>query len=164
MHRFPESFPRSFGPISAPVVGNSSEFPLNLEFICENYVPEKDEDLACIEPEFDVILLFATTKWIHLNFGDVGIRRTFKKIFAQLKPKGKLLLEPLNFNSYKRSANSCSILKRNYDQIQFKPEHFRDYLLSEVGFKHCEDVGIALAGFSGPLLILFKESIIGPNL
>ena len=105
--------------------------------------------------------MFATTKWIHLNFGDDGIKKTFKRIFAQLKPKGKLLLEPLDFKSYRKTANSCSILKKNFEEIKFKPENFCDYLLSkEVGFQHLEDVGIDLAGFSGPLLIFYKDSIL----
>ena len=36
-------------------------------------------------PEYDTILLLSTTKWIHLNFGDEGIKRVFKRIHAQNK-------------------------------------------------------------------------------
>ena len=45
--------------------------------------------LENVVPEYDTILLLSTTKWIHLNFGDDGIKRVFKRIHAQLRPGKK---------------------------------------------------------------------------
>ena len=53
-------------------------------------------------PEFDVILALSLTKWIHLNWGDAGIKRFFKKIFHHLRPGGKFILEPQPFSSYSK--------------------------------------------------------------
>ena len=65
---------------------SSNRFPQNVKFICGNYVLENDELLETIQPEFDVVVCFSTTKWIHLNFGDDGIKRAFKRMHAQLRP------------------------------------------------------------------------------
>ena len=46
--------------------------------------------LENVVPEYDTILLLSTTKWIHLNFGDEGIKRVFKRIHAQLRPGKKI--------------------------------------------------------------------------
>lgn len=108
---FPQSLPAMYGPIDPTGLGNSSSasgkgkgrgkgkgkgkgktsnrFPQNVRFICGNYVLENDELLETIQPEFDVVVCFSTTKWIHLNFGDDGLKRAFKRMHAQLRP-GKL--------------------------------------------------------------------------
>ncbi len=61
-------------------------FGRKVRFLCDNYVFESDDLLEVAQPEFDTILCLSTTKWIHLNFGDDGIKRAFKRMFAQLRP------------------------------------------------------------------------------
>jgi 7SK snRNA methylphosphate capping enzyme len=63
-----------------------SLFGRKVRFLCDNYVLESDDLLEMAQPEFDTILCLSTTKWIHLNFGDDGIKRAFKRMYAQLKP------------------------------------------------------------------------------
>ena len=50
---------------------------------------------------------FSITKWVHLNNGDAGLKRFFRRIFRQLRPGGRLLLEP----QVKRSITSVSAAK-----------------------------------------------------
>ena len=69
------------GSISSSILS----FPQNVRFACTNYVLESDELLDVIQPEYDTILCLSTTKWIHLNFGDEGIKRAFKRMYAQLR-------------------------------------------------------------------------------
>lgn len=75
-----------------------------IQFIHGNYIPESDECLQNEKPEFDTILCLSLTKWVHLNFGDTGVKRLFKKIFLQLRPGGCLILEPQSWPSYHKKS------------------------------------------------------------
>lgn len=68
----------------------------------ENYVPPSDDAMEGITPSFDVILALSLTKWLHLNWGDAGLKRCFRKMYLQLRPGGVLLLEAQDFKSYSR--------------------------------------------------------------
>lgn len=67
-----------------------------------NYVLERDDLVDLQREEYDVILALSISKWIHLNWGDEGLKRTFRRIFRQLRPGGKFVLEPQEWSSYKR--------------------------------------------------------------
>lgn len=160
---FPVSFSVTSGPLAAPVVVNSDEnlsFPHNVIFKQENYVPSGSEVLSKQKPMYDVILCLSLTKWIHLNWGDEGLKLTFKRIFLNLRPGGKLILEPQPFSSYKKKKNLTEKIRSNYDAIKFRPEHFVDYLLSDsVGFATFEVLEIPqhkASGFQRPLYLLTK--------
>ena len=71
-------------------------------FFQGNFVLECEELLDLQKEEYDVILALSITKWIHFNWGDIGLKRFFKRIFRQLKPGGKLVLEPQPWSSYKK--------------------------------------------------------------
>jgi len=67
-----------------------------------DYVPSSDTDLCRQCSEYHVILALSVTKWIHLTHGDSGLRRSFRRMFLQLRPGGKLILEAQPWSSYKR--------------------------------------------------------------
>lgn len=58
-----------------------------------NYVPKDEVSVFHDAGKYDLILCLSVTKWIHLNYGDQGLRLTFRKIFSQLRPGGKFILE-----------------------------------------------------------------------
>lgn len=161
---FPMSFAVTNGPLAAPVVLGSDEkllFPHNIVFKQENYVPNNSEVLSKQKPMYDLILCLSLTKWIHLNWGDEGLKLMFKRIFLNLRPGGRLILEPQPFSSYKKKKNLTEKIRSNYDAIRFRPEQFIDYLLSDsVGFATFEVLEIPqhkAAGFQRPLYLLTKS-------
>ncbi|XP_033763561.1 7SK snRNA methylphosphate capping enzyme-like [Pecten maximus] len=141
---FPISNTLSYGPIAAPPVNDVysyPKFPHNVVFVQGNYVLERDELLELQKEDYDVILALSLTKWVHLNFGDDGLKRMFKRIYRQLRPGGRLILEPQPWSSYKKKKKLTPEIYQIFKSISFKPEQFSDYLLSkEVGFSTCEVV------------------------
>uniref|UniRef100_A0A8R1E0D7 RNA methyltransferase n=1 Tax=Caenorhabditis japonica TaxID=281687 RepID=A0A8R1E0D7_CAEJA len=160
--KFPASFGTQLGPISQQTEAPrsfSTKFPDNIWFKKENYVLESDELLDMIQPEFDVILALSITKWIHLNWGDDGMRRFLKRAYAQLHPGGRLIIEPQSFETYRKRAKMNEELKANYSKIEFKPEDFEMWLIETVGFESVEKMGVTGAkskGFERPIDVYLK--------
>lgn len=138
----------------------AGKFPYNVKFVHGNYVLADDVLLEIERPQFDVILCLSVTKWIHLNFCDAGLKQAFRRMYLQLHPGGKLILEPQSFDSYKRRKKLTENIRKNYNAIQFKPDQFSDYLLSQdVGFADMQLMGVPAhcqAGFKRPILIFSK--------
>ncbi|CAD6192269.1 unnamed protein product [Caenorhabditis auriculariae] len=153
--KYPASFATTFGPVSQRKPRDfGTKFPDNVWFRKENYVFEQDEMIEMVEEEFDVILALSITKWIHLNWGDDGMRRFFKRAFKQLLPGGRLVIEPQPFDSYRKRSKMTEKLKENYSKILFKPEDFEMYLIEEIGFESVEHLGVTCAKSKG-----FERSI-----
>lgn len=156
---FPVSMPIVYGPVDVPGVSSDKTFPHNVSFIQGNYVLESDILLQMEQPQFDVILCLSVTKWVHLNWGDAGLKRTFKRMYAQLRPGGVLILEAQGWGSYKRKKNLTEAIWNNYKSIEFYPHKFTQYLLSEVGFSKCEVIGAPFhqsRGFQRPIKLFTK--------
>ncbi|XP_031564804.1 probable RNA methyltransferase At5g51130 [Actinia tenebrosa] len=163
---FPLSFAVTNGPIAAPVLLTNDkrqeklEFPKNVIFKQENYVPLNEKGLSNQRPMFDTILCLSVTKWVHLNWGDQGIKLMFKKIYRNLRPGGRLILEPQPFASYSKRKKLTTKIRANYDSICFRPEQFVDYLLSdEVGFvayEVLEEPQHGAQGFRRPMYLFTK--------
>ncbi|MCP9261648.1 7SK snRNA methylphosphate capping enzyme [Dirofilaria immitis] len=137
---FPASFAQRYGPISAPLTAVSIKFPDNIWFRCENYVLEKDELLDAVKEEYDVIMALSITKWIHLNWGDTGIKRFFKRVYRHLRPGGLFILEPQSFETYKKRAKLTKDINEMYKTIEFMPDAFEEYLIVDIGFDFCQRI------------------------
>ncbi|XP_061396977.1 probable RNA methyltransferase CG1239 [Musca vetustissima] len=136
------------------------KFPFNVTFVHGNYVL-KDAVLLEIErPQFDVILCLSITKWIHLNFGDDGLKLAFRRMFLQLRPKGIFILEAQPFDNYARRKKMTEQIFTNYKNMKFFPNNFEEYLLSsEVGFTKVQLMGVpdhCKKGFKRPIQIFYK--------
>ncbi|VVC99081.1 unnamed protein product [Leptidea sinapis] len=142
---FPMSMSMMFGPLGDFKVDiNLPQFPYNVNFKQGNYVPREDVAVGSMDsPQFDLILCLSTTKWMHLNWGDAGLKRAFRRMFNDLRPGGKL-----------------PTIYENFNGIELYPNKFREYLLSpEIGFSKCSMLGVpqhASKGFRRPIQLYVK--------
>uniref|UniRef100_A0A182WD20 RNA methyltransferase n=1 Tax=Anopheles minimus TaxID=112268 RepID=A0A182WD20_9DIPT len=162
---FPISFPLTMGNLSGKeyqmdIGRTENKFPHNVRFKTMNYVVKEESLINYDTQQYDLILCLSVTKWIHLNYGDVGLKIAFKRMFNHLRPGGKLILEAQNWASYKKKKKLTATIFENYKRIEFMPSRFHDYLLSpEVGFSHSLPLGIPRhlsKGFRRPILLYIK--------
>ncbi|XP_045161582.2 7SK snRNA methylphosphate capping enzyme-like [Mercenaria mercenaria] len=167
--KFPISNVLNYGPIIAPPVSQKesnkqANFPHNVLFMQGNFVLESDELLDLQKEEYDVILALSVTKWIHFNWGDDGLKRFFKRVFRQLKPGGRFILEPQPWSSYKKKKKLTEEIFQNFQNIHLRPDQFTDYLLSkEIGFSTCNTVDVpynASKGFRRPIIVFTKSDTV----
>ena len=97
----------------------------------ENYV----SDLLSISEKFDTIFCMSTAKWIHLNYGDIGVKTLFYKIYASLEDNGIFIFETEPWKSYKKKKSLSPALRENYKKIKFYPHQFEDFLTTYLRFK-----------------------------
>ncbi|XP_063873836.1 7SK snRNA methylphosphate capping enzyme-like isoform X3 [Scylla paramamosain] len=157
---FPKSMRLLYGPLRPPVQADGfRSFPHNVKFVHGNYVLESDELLETVRPEFDLVLCLSITKWIHLNWGDAGLKRFFRRIFYNLRPGGRLVLEPQAWPSYNKRRKLTKRIFDNYKSICLFPDKFNDFLLHEVGFSTSEKLvtpNHTARGFQRPIIIYTK--------
>lgn len=159
-NQYPISSYVSFGPLALSDSQNENTFPNNLIFVEHNYVPSSDDVVSRQKAHYDTILCLSVTKWIHLNYCDDGLKRFFKRTYNHLKEGGLLILEAQPFDNYNRRKRLSERLKKNFYNIQFKPEDFDSYLLSdEIGFKKIiyeSRIEHECKGFKRPIKVFLK--------
>ncbi|XP_072548784.1 7SK snRNA methylphosphate capping enzyme [Salminus brasiliensis] len=161
---FPVSLCISRGPIAAPPLPDTrppspGNFPANVSFVKGNYVLDSDLLLLTQREEFDVILCLSVTKWIHLNWGDDGLKRLFQRVYRHLRPGGLFILEPQPWHSYGKRKKLTETITKNYYSIRLKPEQFSTYLTNEGGFSSYELIGTPnnlSRGFQRPIYLFHK--------
>ncbi|QDZ22722.1 Bin3-type S-adenosyl-L-methionine methyltransferase [Chloropicon primus] len=103
------------------------------------------------ERSYDTVMCFSVVKWVHLCYGDKGIRDLFELFSKILRVGGILCLEYQAWNSYKNSkkkgelkqffSEDCSSKERLFDPSAFeiKPQDFTGLLEREYGFAFLEE-------------------------
>ena len=70
-----------------------------LNYRTENYIESASKE------QFDTILCMSTVKWVHLCFGDIGVKALFLKVYEQLADGGHFVFEQQPWKSYKKFQN-----------------------------------------------------------
>ncbi|KAI8855274.1 Bicoid-interacting protein 3-domain-containing protein [Chytridium lagenaria] len=138
---FPASCPASLGVM--PILRNNAPgFPRNVSFRCGNFVTEA---LPIGMEKYDVIFALSVTKWVHVVWGDDGLRVFFAKCYAALKRGGRLVLEPqgsdAGYRKDRKMAIEMGVVKDGGKELVMKPEGFLKYLVEDIGFKTGEWLG-----------------------
>ncbi|TFY72937.1 hypothetical protein EVG20_g99 [Dentipellis fragilis] len=155
---FPASCQHMFGPLPVPpaeVVGSADEFPHNISFRRADWTNETiPEDAG----GYDVVIAFSVSKWIHLNGGDDGLKRFFRRIYDVLSPGGTFVFEPQQWDSYTKARKLDPVLQENAKNLKLRPDSF-DELLREIGFEGPQPLGEAGEGrFRRPVELYTKSN------
>ncbi|KAF9073110.1 Bicoid-interacting protein 3-domain-containing protein [Rhodocollybia butyracea] len=136
---FPVSLQHSFGPLPIPPsqIRGKHVFPHNVSFRTADWTKEsivEDTD------GYDVVIAFSISKWIHVNGGDEGLRAFFQRIHSVLKPGGVFILEPQEWDTYKKVRRLNESLKSNILNLKLRPSDFES-ILGSLGFGPARHLG-----------------------
>ncbi len=120
----------------------SDDWSSNTVFRCADIMSIDTESVG----KFDAIVAFSITKWIHLNHGDAGIRKFFKKCCDALHIGGVFYLEIQPWSSYKKRSVMVDNVQRSVDLL-WMPENFPEYLIQELSM---EEIPLELTRESEP--------------
>ncbi|KAK7047921.1 hypothetical protein VNI00_006249 [Paramarasmius palmivorus] len=148
---FPLAFEHMFGPLPVPPSQNRGKhvFPHNVAFRTMDFVDGSSPELE----EYDVVLAFSITKWIHLNNGDEGLVNFFRRVWDVLKPGGVFMLEPQGWDGYKKARR---LIKTQHD-LELRPGDF-PRVLAEIGFSEVEHLGVGAANEEGNGILSSRSS------
>ncbi|CAJ2509719.1 Uu.00g056190.m01.CDS01 [Anthostomella pinea] len=107
------------------------------------------------EERFDIVLLLSVTKWIHLNALDAGLLALFREVHDRMLVEGGVLVvEPQEWDNYKRAVRKAPHLKPGFAMLELRPPFLE--ALAGVGFTLEEDIAREEGGFSRPLHVWRK--------
>lgn len=78
-------------------VRRSTKVLKKTRFLAADFVNDKTTLKKC-----EVIMCLSVTKWIHVNWGDAGVKALFRKVNQLLLPGGMFVLEPQPWSSYRK--------------------------------------------------------------
>lgn len=149
-YRKPKIYPISF----EITLGKLDPLPSpEIEFRHADFLEYEDTE------KYGVITCFSTSKWIHLNAGDEGIKKFFAKVYELLEDGGLFVFEPQLWNSYKKKASLTPEIKKVYKSIKLEPKDFKKYLIENTEFKLVRELVVPREtrdNFERPVLLLEK--------
>jgi len=135
----PASFLACHGPIDPPAIhcyNPDGTFPNNVLFFSGDYVPKNDLQVTEQTPEYDTIIGFSLTKWIHINNKDEGLLRFFQRVYNALRTDGYFIVEPQTWSSYLKKKMKLGVkLKENINSLKLRPDQFESILMKNIGFR-----------------------------
>ncbi|KAF5389695.1 hypothetical protein D9757_006056 [Collybiopsis confluens] len=153
---FPTSLQHSFGPLPIPSSSEAEDkhvFPHNVSFRTADWTKE---DILEDKDGYDVIVAFSISKWIHANGGDEGLRAFFRRVYSVLSPGGTFILEPQEWETYKKVRRMNESLRTSIQSLELRPSDFES-ILGSLGFSPARHAGTAgEGGFSRAVDIYVK--------
>ena len=127
---FPLSCPITFGVLEVDLSPPNAppQFPYNIRFEAMDFV----NDGLSLDDKYDVVLWFvlffqsatrltlvsmSLTKWVHLNWGDEGLKKLFIRAYDCLAPNGILIVEPQPWSSYGKKSRVSEVDKSSWSDF-----------------------------------------------
>jgi len=122
--------------------------------------------------EYGTIMCMSVTKWVHLNWGDAGLKAFFRKISRRLAPGGYLVLEPQPWRSYtsvwkKRDVAVPAV--GSLTNLHFRPPEFASWICNHTSLALHETIGLTAgskqtngdrSGFQKRQILVFQKPLI----
>lgn len=140
-----------------PGLNSQEGFPSNVFFSTGNALTEDQTR----QSKFNTITCLSTVKWIHLNYGDLGVKVLFDNVYNWLAPGGLFILDIPEWKSYQRRKKLNQRIKSNYYSIRLKPSDFSKYLQQVYSFKLVDEAipySNSNRGYERQILVLKKEN------
>ena len=129
--------------------------PRPCSFICNDFMRAGYWDtFPSDHGTYETILLLSITKWLHLHHGDAGLVGLFRSLFELLPLEGTLVVEPQEWQNYKRAVSKNTALKPVYKGLKMRPNFESE--LKGIGFTLSRVIEREEGGFSRPLMIWTK--------
>lgn len=155
---FPASCEHMFGPLPIPPASHGKQqetFPHNVTFRTADWV---NQEILEDSEGYNIVLALSVSKWIHLNGGDEGLTRFFRRVHSVLRLGGRFILEPQEWESYAKARRMDPRLKENAHGLKLRPEHFES-TLQDIGFGGVEHLGrTGEGGFRRPVDVYMKTN------
>jgi 7SK snRNA methylphosphate capping enzyme len=127
------------------------------QFLCSDFMESGYWDTFSLrQGDFDTILLLSITKWLHLNHGDDGLVSFLRNLFNVLPSGGTLVVEPQEWQNYKRAVSKNAGLRPVFRALKVRPNFETE--LSDIGFTLSAVIEREEGGFSRPLMIWKKPN------
>ncbi|KAK2467616.1 hypothetical protein APHAL10511_000471 [Amanita phalloides] len=156
---FPASCEHEFGSLPVPpaaaavLPAEKHGFPHNVAFRTVDWV---EEEMVEDKEGYDVVMALSLTKWVHLNKGDEGLERLFRRVYRVLRSGGTFVLEPQPWETYAKAKRQQPRLRETGHVLQLHPDEFPE-LLESIGFEFSQDLGlVGDGGFSRPIVLYTK--------
>ncbi|KAF2008594.1 S-adenosyl-L-methionine-dependent methyltransferase [Aaosphaeria arxii CBS 175.79] len=119
---------------SAPTSGPETNH--RVRFVSEDWVVSSN---PATDGPYHVILALSVIKWMHLEHGDEGLVKFFRKCAASLANGGFLIIELQDWQSYQKAVRSQKgpHYRESLEKLQYRPETSFTELLREQGFTSC---------------------------
>ena len=145
-------FPYALKPwvIPCEIQISPSRFPYNVEFRLGSILDFGSETF------YERVFCLSVALWIHLNYGDDGVKALFRKLKEILAPQGLLFLEIEPWKNYKKHKNLTGKIRENFENIKFRPATFSNFLIETLEMKFVQRVHPAKIHFDRPILVFQK--------
>jgi 7SK snRNA methylphosphate capping enzyme len=146
----PRVFARDHGPVEGKALGlgarrrlrDPRRYPGNVNFVASDVLHSSHSALT--GSRYGVVTCLSVTKWVHLNWGDAGIRTLFARLSSLVEPGGWLVIEPQPRRTYAQCRPAWSeVMRENERGLELDPGTFGDMLVATYGFERCSEDQVA---------------------